>query len=156
MYVGNYINFWYFWYISGLLRKFDIFEHNGTQHVLMYDHHVFVFPLRLRHRLNMVFEHSNSNFWRRKAKVKISHWVPSLACTANDLSIRSFGRSMDTLREQCNKERNIKHLMKKLATCTEHVQSRTKTSETCAEELSDYIVGLEKCVLKRKLFSYLK
>lgn len=57
--------------------------------------------------------------------------------------------------EQCGKRPKIAGFYEKLQTCNDRVNSRTKTEETCAEELFDYMDALNDCVAET-LFSKLK
>ncbi|XP_012273710.1 cytochrome b-c1 complex subunit 6, mitochondrial [Orussus abietinus] len=59
------------------------------------------------------------------------------------------------LREQCSKKSNCSSLQQKLNTCNDRVNSRTKTEETCLEELIDYVQCVDHCVAKT-LFTKLK
>ena len=50
------------------IGKIVIFQHNGTRQVFkVWASFLFVFPLRLKHLQNIVFEHYNSIFWWRKS-----------------------------------------------------------------------------------------
>ncbi|XP_026473912.1 cytochrome b-c1 complex subunit 6, mitochondrial-like [Ctenocephalides felis] len=59
------------------------------------------------------------------------------------------------LREKCAEEHHPKSLFEKYQTCNDRVNSRTKTEETCSEELFDYLHALDHCVTKT-LWSKLK
>ncbi|XP_033216489.1 cytochrome b-c1 complex subunit 6, mitochondrial [Belonocnema kinseyi] len=59
------------------------------------------------------------------------------------------------LRETCAQEKKCISLQDKLNTCTDRVNSRSKTEETCMEELVDYVSCVDHCVSKT-LFSKLK
>lgn len=61
----------------------------------------------------------------------------------------------DTLREKCNAKGHIEALYKKFQECEDRVNGRSKTTETCEEELFDYIGELDHCVA-HSLFSKLK
>ncbi|XP_031623067.1 cytochrome b-c1 complex subunit 6, mitochondrial [Contarinia nasturtii] len=61
----------------------------------------------------------------------------------------------EVLKEQCGQKPKIAAYYEKLQTCTDRVNSRTKTEETCAEELFDYMDALNNCV-GETLFSKLK
>ena len=50
------------------------------------------------------------------------------------------------LREKCQTHGNIESLYNKYQTCNDRVNSRTKTAETCMEELIDYVSELDHCV----------
>lgn len=60
-----------------------------------------------------------------------------------------------TLRDSCNEEKKIQALREKYDTCNDRVNSRSKTTETCVEELFDYLHEVDHCVTKT-LFSKLK
>ncbi|KAF5281885.1 hypothetical protein FQR65_LT14468 [Abscondita terminalis] len=62
---------------------------------------------------------------------------------------------MMTLREKCKDTEHAKHYLEKLEACNNRVSSRTKTTETCTEELFDFLHAVDHCVAK-DLFSYLK
>ncbi|XP_020293261.1 cytochrome b-c1 complex subunit 6, mitochondrial-like [Pseudomyrmex gracilis] len=59
------------------------------------------------------------------------------------------------LRETCSQQAKCTNLQEKLNTCNDRVNSRTKTEETCLEELIDYVECVDHCVAKT-LFSKLK
>lgn len=59
------------------------------------------------------------------------------------------------LQEKCAEVPKIAAYYEKLQTCNDRVNSRTKTEETCAEELFDYMDALNNCVAQT-LFSKLK
>lgn len=59
------------------------------------------------------------------------------------------------LREQCQEKKHIKALFDKLEECNDRVNSKSKTTETCMEELFDFVGELDHCVAHR-LFSKLK
>ncbi|CRL05856.1 CLUMA_CG019134, isoform A [Clunio marinus] len=59
------------------------------------------------------------------------------------------------LREKCSQEPHASKLYEKFQTCQDRVNSRTKTAETCQEELFDYLHALDHCVTKT-LFTRLK
>merc|ERR1712055_513688 len=62
---------------------------------------------------------------------------------------------LETLRETCSKGAHAVALLDELAKCTERVESRTMTEETCTQELFDFIGHRDNCVA-RQLFSHLK
>ncbi|GLH03968.1 hypothetical protein R5R35_003802 [Gryllus longicercus] len=59
------------------------------------------------------------------------------------------------LRDACNEHKNIQSLREKYETCNDRVNSRSRTTETCVEELFDYLHAVDHCVTK-DLFSKLK
>lgn len=62
----------------------------------------------------------------------------------------------EKLRETCRaKDHHVVELLQKYSECNDRVNSKTKTSETCEEELFDYIHALDHCVAKT-LFNKLK
>ncbi|XP_063709458.1 cytochrome b-c1 complex subunit 6, mitochondrial [Culicoides brevitarsis] len=62
----------------------------------------------------------------------------------------------DALRTKCREENgHAKHLWEKYQGCNDRVNSKTQTSETCVEELVDYLHALDHCV-SATLFKKLK
>ncbi|XP_059052332.1 cytochrome b-c1 complex subunit 6, mitochondrial [Achroia grisella] len=61
----------------------------------------------------------------------------------------------EELRESCAQKSDAQNLWGKYQECNDRVNSRSKTAETCDEELIDYLHVLDKCVSK-DLFSRLK
>ncbi|XP_013143887.1 PREDICTED: cytochrome b-c1 complex subunit 6, mitochondrial-like [Papilio polytes] len=59
------------------------------------------------------------------------------------------------LRDVCSQKPDAQNLWAKFQECNDRVNSRSKTTETCEEELIDYIHVLDKCVNK-DLFKRLK
>ncbi|XP_072934435.1 cytochrome b-c1 complex subunit 6, mitochondrial-like isoform X2 [Epargyreus clarus] len=59
------------------------------------------------------------------------------------------------LRDECSQKPEAQNLWSKYQECNDRVNSRSQTSETCEEELIDYIHVLDKCVNK-DLFKRLK
>ncbi|KAH8250081.1 hypothetical protein KR026_004854 [Drosophila bipectinata] len=59
------------------------------------------------------------------------------------------------LREKCQEKGHIKALLKKLEDCNDRVNSKSKTTETCMEELFDFVGELDHCVAHH-LFHKLK
>ncbi|XP_030370561.1 cytochrome b-c1 complex subunit 6, mitochondrial [Scaptodrosophila lebanonensis] len=59
------------------------------------------------------------------------------------------------LREKCQTKGHIESLYTKYQECNDRVNSRSKTTETCMEELFDYVAELDHCVA-HSLFSKLK
>ncbi|XP_017884447.1 cytochrome b-c1 complex subunit 6, mitochondrial-like [Ceratina calcarata] len=59
------------------------------------------------------------------------------------------------LRGKCSAEPKCASLQGMLDTCTDRVNSRTQTEETCLEELIDYIECVDHCVAET-LFTKLK
>ncbi|XP_038215418.1 cytochrome b-c1 complex subunit 6, mitochondrial [Zerene cesonia] len=59
------------------------------------------------------------------------------------------------LRDQCAEKPELQNLWSKYQECNDRVNSRSNTSETCEEELIDYVQVLDKCVNK-DLFKRLK
>ncbi|KAF3421184.1 hypothetical protein E2986_13850 [Frieseomelitta varia] len=58
------------------------------------------------------------------------------------------------LRDKCSTQK-CAALQEKLDTCNQRVNSRSKTEETCMEELLDYVECVDHCVAKT-LFNKLK
>ncbi|CAG5076743.1 Similar to UQCRH: Cytochrome b-c1 complex subunit 6, partial [Cotesia congregata] len=59
------------------------------------------------------------------------------------------------LREKCQEQPKCVKFQERLSTCNDRVNSRTKTEETCLEELIDYVSCVDHCV-SHDLFSKLK
>ncbi|XP_055701162.1 cytochrome b-c1 complex subunit 6, mitochondrial-like [Phlebotomus papatasi] len=59
------------------------------------------------------------------------------------------------LREKCGQLPKVESLYAKYQECNDRVNSRTKTTENCQEELFDYLHELDHCV-SQTLFSKLK
>merc|ERR1712212_771783 len=62
---------------------------------------------------------------------------------------------MEALREQCSKTAHSIALLDELNKCTERVESRSMTEETCTQELFDFIGHRDNCVA-HSLFNHLK
>ncbi|XP_045112482.1 cytochrome b-c1 complex subunit 6, mitochondrial-like isoform X2 [Portunus trituberculatus] len=62
---------------------------------------------------------------------------------------------LDDLKESCGTSNHCAHLNEKLTTCNDRVNSRSKTEETCSEELFDYLHCVDHC-LTESLFKKLK
>ncbi|XP_004928884.1 cytochrome b-c1 complex subunit 6, mitochondrial [Bombyx mori] len=60
-----------------------------------------------------------------------------------------------SLREECSQKPDAQNMWAKYQECNDRVNSRSKTAETCEEELIDYVHVLDKCVTK-DLFKRLK
>lgn len=61
----------------------------------------------------------------------------------------------EVLREQCKSGGHVESLLSRYNECNDRVNSKSKTTETCEEELFDYIHALDHCVAKT-LWSKLK
>ncbi|XP_070490251.1 cytochrome b-c1 complex subunit 6, mitochondrial-like [Chironomus tepperi] len=59
------------------------------------------------------------------------------------------------LREKCQQEHHTANLYKRYQECNSRVNSKSKTAETCVEELFDYLHHLDHCVSKT-LMNHLK
>ncbi|EDW84870.1 uncharacterized protein Dwil_GK14352 [Drosophila willistoni] len=59
------------------------------------------------------------------------------------------------LRESCQTKGHIESLYNKYQECNDRVNGRSKTTETCVEELFDYVAELDHCVA-HSLFAKLK
>ncbi|XP_044740721.1 cytochrome b-c1 complex subunit 6, mitochondrial [Chrysoperla carnea] len=59
------------------------------------------------------------------------------------------------LKEKCAEEHHAKELAAKLQECNDRVNSRSKTTENCTEELFDLLHAIDHCVTK-DLFKHLK
>lgn len=53
---------------------------------------------------------------------------------------------MDKIRESCEELSECTKLKQELDTCTERVNSKSKTTETCAQELLDFLHCRDHCV----------
>merc|ERR1711910_97227 len=62
---------------------------------------------------------------------------------------------METLRESCAKTPAAVALMEELKTCTERVESRSVTEETCTEELFHFLGNRDNCVAEQ-IFKHIK
>ncbi|KAJ8964965.1 hypothetical protein NQ314_004482 [Rhamnusium bicolor] len=60
-----------------------------------------------------------------------------------------------TLRDKCRETEHCKHLAELYETCNDRVRSRTRTTETCTEELFNLLHAIDHCVTP-ELFSKLK
>ncbi|XP_049793285.1 cytochrome b-c1 complex subunit 6, mitochondrial [Schistocerca nitens] len=60
-----------------------------------------------------------------------------------------------SLKEQCGEEKKCAALYERYQACNDRVNSRSKTTETCTEELFDYLHCVDVCVGKQ-LFKFLK
>ncbi|XP_037089349.1 cytochrome b-c1 complex subunit 6, mitochondrial-like [Pollicipes pollicipes] len=61
----------------------------------------------------------------------------------------------ETLREECRGHGDATQLKAKFDECEERVNSRSKTEETCVEELLDYLHAVDHCVAG-KIFTTMK
>ncbi|CAG9831090.1 unnamed protein product [Diabrotica balteata] len=61
----------------------------------------------------------------------------------------------ETLREKCRDTEHCQKLAEKYQACNDRVNSRSRTTETCVEELFDLLHAVDHCVTK-DLFSKLK
>ncbi|KAG5900070.1 hypothetical protein JTB14_016043 [Gonioctena quinquepunctata] len=59
------------------------------------------------------------------------------------------------LRDKCKETEHAKHLSEKYQACNDRVNSRSRTTEICVEELFDWLHAIDHCVTK-DLFSKLK
>ncbi|KAK4875615.1 hypothetical protein RN001_012037 [Aquatica leii] len=62
---------------------------------------------------------------------------------------------MEALREKCKQLPEAKNLFQLLRKCTNRVKSKKQTTETCVEELFDFLYFVDHCVAK-DLFKLLK
>lgn len=62
---------------------------------------------------------------------------------------------VEELREACTELKKINALFEELQNCNDRVSSKTKTAETCEQELFDFIHARDHCVAKQ-LFSRLE
>lgn len=61
----------------------------------------------------------------------------------------------ETLRAKCQDDHHVAQMVERYAACNDRVNAKSQTTETCEEELFDYIHALDHCVNKT-LFSKLK
>ncbi|XP_011408620.1 PREDICTED: cytochrome b-c1 complex subunit 6, mitochondrial-like [Amphimedon queenslandica] len=59
------------------------------------------------------------------------------------------------LEEKCGEKASCRKLKEVLEECNDRVNGKSNTTETCVEELSDFIVCVDKCIAKN-LFQKLK
>ncbi|KAM8930160.1 cytochrome b-c1 complex subunit 6, mitochondrial isoform 2-T2 [Pelodytes ibericus] len=62
---------------------------------------------------------------------------------------------LTTVREQCEKSEHCTKLRERFEICETRVNSRSRTEETCDEELLDFVEARDHCVA-HKLFKNLK
>jgi len=62
----------------------------------------------------------------------------------------------DTMKEECATSKDCRGLKDILDTCTDRVNSKSATTETCFEELIDLIQCVDHCVDHRGLLQILK
>jgi len=62
---------------------------------------------------------------------------------------------LDTLRTKCKETKSCSSLGEKLQTCNDRVNSRSKTAETCMEEVIDFFHCVDHCAT-HNLFKQLK
>lgn len=90
------------------------------------------------------------------AAEKVSKIIPSVkAQEAAEEEEEEIVCPQETLREKCKSEPKIENLIGKLQECNDRVNGKQRTTETCEEELFDYIHALDHCVAKT-LWSKLK
>ncbi|CAL1544270.1 unnamed protein product, partial [Lymnaea stagnalis] len=53
---------------------------------------------------------------------------------------------IDEIKQHCGEKEECVKLKQRLDECTARVESRSKTSETCAEELIDFMHCIDHCV----------
>ena len=53
---------------------------------------------------------------------------------------------MATLKEKCGQNKECVALHEKLTTCNDRVNGKSNTTETCSEELFDYLHCVDHCV----------
>merc|ERR1719477_179577 len=62
---------------------------------------------------------------------------------------------MDTLRESCAANMTCRNLMAEFEKCTERVEGKERTRETCSQEILDFMHCRDECMSK-SLFPHLK
>ncbi|XP_069684020.1 cytochrome b-c1 complex subunit 6, mitochondrial-like [Periplaneta americana] len=85
-------------------------------------------------------------------KVSVKPVIPSVKAQDEDEELVD---PQQTLREQCHELKKCSDLHEKYTACNDRVNSRSKTTEICSEELFDYLHCIDACVSKT-LFSKLK
>ncbi|XP_034934383.1 cytochrome b-c1 complex subunit 6, mitochondrial [Chelonus insularis] len=70
----------------------------------------------------------------------ISRLVPAVKAEDEELV-----DPLQVRREECRQKPKCITLKEKLDTCNDRVNSRTKTSETCLEEIIDYVSCVDHC-----------
>ncbi|KAL1425810.1 hypothetical protein MTO96_018793 [Rhipicephalus appendiculatus] len=68
---------------------------------------------------------------------------------------KSWWTPLDTLREKCRAEGKCAGFGEKLQECSDRVNSRSQTLETCEEELFDFLHCVDHCASK-DIFKHLK
>ena len=53
---------------------------------------------------------------------------------------------MDTLKDSCKEDKHCAKYKEELQRCTERVESKQHTTETCAQELYDFVHCVDHCV----------
>ncbi|XP_017768914.1 PREDICTED: cytochrome b-c1 complex subunit 6, mitochondrial [Nicrophorus vespilloides] len=61
----------------------------------------------------------------------------------------------ETLRNKCRESNHCQHLVEKYQVCNDRVNGKSRTTETCTEELFDMLHAIDHCVTEQ-LFSKLK
>jgi len=61
----------------------------------------------------------------------------------------------EKLRDECRATSKCSAMLEKLNSCNDRVNSKSKTSETCVEEVIDYFHCVDHCAAKN-LFKFLK
>ncbi|TMW45032.1 hypothetical protein DOY81_009888 [Sarcophaga bullata] len=91
------------------------------------------------------------NFWPLKADAATPEEQPAEAAPPADEEKEEpeLKDPKDELKEYCHKKRYMYELFHTLQDCNERVSSREKTSETCEQELFDYVYAIDHCVAKR-------
>ncbi|XP_055375501.1 cytochrome b-c1 complex subunit 6, mitochondrial [Condylostylus longicornis] len=85
-----------------------------------------------------------------------SSFIPIYSVKTQEAEEEELVDPQTALREKCNAEGKIEALYAKYQECNDRVNSRSKTTETCVEELFDYIHELDHCVAHHNLFSKIK
>lgn len=63
---------------------------------------------------------------------------------------------LDVLKEKCSELSKCSKFREEMDTCTDRVTSKTKTSETCMQELFDFVHCVDHCVSNLSSITELK
>eukprot|EP00054_Salpingoeca_dolichothecata_P036816 m.8773 g.8773 ORF g.8773 m.8773 type:complete len:88 (+) comp7058_c0_seq1:18-281(+) len=61
----------------------------------------------------------------------------------------------EQIKEKCEGSKKCANYLKELQTCTERVEGKNNTEETCAQELLDFLHCVDHCI-SHELFDHLK
>lgn len=89
------------------------------------------------------------------AQQKMPNIIPSVQAKEEEEEEEEIVCPQETLREKCKEQPKVESLLGRYTDCNDRVNAKSQTTETCEEELFDYIHALDVCVSKT-LFSKLK